>query len=97
MECPSEKISMEEAAAFLECSTDQVERELRAGRLPGIKIGKPWIIPRLAFNAAVNDLAIDAARELREKLKESQLTPAQVEVLLPKKRKGRPRRYRTED
>lgn len=61
----AEKISHEEAAAFLECTELRLAALLREGRLPGLKAGRHWVIPRRAFYDAVNQLAIDAASALR--------------------------------
>ena len=38
-----------EVAAILGISREQVLRHLRAGRLPGIKIGALWVVPRQAL------------------------------------------------
>lgn len=57
-----EKITTREAAAFLECSEETLLEELRNGRVPGLKIGKAWVIPRPAFFEAMNERArADAA------------------------------------
>jgi excisionase family DNA binding protein len=52
------RISIVEAASFLECSTERVLGLLAAGTLPGIMAGRGWVIPRAAFLTAVNDEAM---------------------------------------
>jgi len=92
IESANQKISLEEAAEFLECTVVQVMEELRAGTLPGVKIGKPWVIPRPAFFTAVNEMAVTAAAVLRDEA--GKAAPPSTDPLLPKRR-GRPRRPRS--
>lgn len=51
---PTEKLSLEQAAEYLECSVDTVLSELRRGSLPGLKPGHSWVIPTNAFIQHVN-------------------------------------------
>ena len=60
------KISIQEAASFLECSDETVTSMLRDGDLPGIKPGKAWVIPLQGFYAAVESLGAQAAYERTE-------------------------------
>jgi excisionase family DNA binding protein len=39
---PPEVLTPEQVAEFLSVSVSTVYRELRAGRLPGIKVGQQW-------------------------------------------------------
>ncbi len=64
----SEKVTIERAAEFLECTEVHVLALLRDGRLPGVKLGKSWVIPARAFFTAVSDLAIEQAAKLRAPL-----------------------------
>jgi excisionase family DNA binding protein len=57
-----EFIALEEIAIVLQCSEDKVLALLRAGRIPGIKPGKAWVVPRTAFVTAVNGWAMEEAR-----------------------------------
>ena len=43
---PAEFFRVIEAAKILNYSKKHVERMLRSGKLPGIKIGRSWRIPR---------------------------------------------------
>lgn len=44
-----EVLGVDEAAALLDVDRDVVERELRAGVLPGRKVGRRWRLPRRAL------------------------------------------------
>lgn len=48
MDAP-EVLTPEQAAEFLSVSVSTVYRELRAGRLPGLKVGQQWRIGRAAL------------------------------------------------
>jgi excisionase family DNA binding protein len=53
----NEILTADEAAAILDCETRTVEDCLRAGKLPGLKIGKSWILPSKALLETLNELA----------------------------------------
>lgn len=53
----NEILTADEAAALFDCETRTVEDCLRAGKLPGVKIGKSWVLPTKALLETVNDLA----------------------------------------
>ena len=38
--------SVQEIAQYLLCCSETVKRLLREGKLPGIKIGRRWLIPK---------------------------------------------------
>jgi excisionase family DNA binding protein len=42
-------LSVEEASVLLDIDDATIKRELRAGRLPGAKVGRAWRIPRAAL------------------------------------------------
>jgi excisionase family DNA binding protein len=68
-----DKISLQEAASFLECSDVTVQKLLCDGRLPGLKMGHSWVIPREAFVQCVNAKSISMAEDLqKEAWKEKQ-------------------------
>lgn len=60
-----EMIEPEEACAALKCTLPTLQAELRAGRLPGLKIGQEWVIPRQAFFEVVNQRAKAEATKLQ--------------------------------
>lgn len=41
-----EMMTPDQAAAFLQVSRDVVYRRLRAGQLPGIRVGHEWRVPK---------------------------------------------------
>ena len=59
------KISVAEAATFLECSEERVSELMRLGELPGLKKGRAWVLPRPAFYTAVNEMAVADAAAIR--------------------------------
>lgn len=56
------KVSIQEAAGFLECSEDRVLELIREGKLAAIKAGKAWVIPRETFFEDVYALARENTR-----------------------------------
>ena len=86
-----EKISVADAAEYLECTATRVLELLREGQLPGMKYGKAWVIPRAAFFDAVNVAAVQAQAVLFDEAKRRKVSPEQLERMVPKKRPGRPR------
>lgn len=83
----TEKISLAEAAEFLECSEDRVLKLLRAGEVAGIKAGRDWLIPRAAFLQSVNDMAL---REAAARRASGEPAPEPVAPPPPPRGRGRP-------
>ena len=50
-------LTTHEAADLLQCQPKTVEDKLRAGELPGIKMGQSWMLPREALLDRINELA----------------------------------------
>jgi excisionase family DNA binding protein len=63
-----DKISLQEACDFLECSHPKLKEMLHDGDIPGIKLGKAWVIPRVAFLSAVNAMAVGHLRAVEPPL-----------------------------
>lgn len=61
----SPTISIDEACDLLKCQPDRLMTDLRRGNLPGLKIGREWVIPREAFISRVNEMAVEHAEERR--------------------------------
>lgn len=61
-----EFITVEEIALVLLCTEHQVIELLRNGTLPGMKPGRSWVIPRVAFITAVNAWAERAAHDIAQ-------------------------------
>lgn len=58
-------LSAKDVAQLLQCDGTTVEEKARSGDLPGIKIGRSWIFPRMALIEAINTLARDQAASRR--------------------------------
>jgi excisionase family DNA binding protein len=50
-------LSIEEACDALKCGPFRLKDLIASGELPGLKVGKEWVIPREAFFRRVNQLA----------------------------------------
>ena len=61
-----EFITVEGIALVLLCTEHQVIELLRNGTLPGMKPGRSWVIPRVAFITAVNAWAERAAHDVAQ-------------------------------
>ena len=57
--------TVETLAALLECDTATAAERLNNGDLPGLKIGRGWIIPADALHQRLNELAIEQAAQRR--------------------------------
>lgn len=68
------KISILEASEFLECGEERILDLLREGVLPGVKLGRAWVIPSAPFYAAVERLAETEAALLRQSIKPTPVT-----------------------
>jgi excisionase family DNA binding protein len=47
---PAARYSIDEAAQVLDLSRKTVYDHLRSGALPGVKLGRLWILPKAAFD-----------------------------------------------
>lgn len=74
----TETIEIEDAALIMKCSVETVADNLRSGQITGVKFGVPWIIPRQAFFARLNELASEQAAEKRRAAKPSPVAPARA-------------------
>ena len=57
----------EQVAGLLHCTTVQEEELLRIGELPGLKIGRAWIVPSEALSDRLNEMALEQALDRRSK------------------------------
>jgi excisionase family DNA binding protein len=83
--------SADEAAAILECTRASLEAHLRSGRLPGLKIGRSWVLPVDAFTQAINALAISEAAAKRDGLAKARQDAIVAVQVVPQPRRGRRR------
>ena len=50
--------SIEEVAGMLQCESSTIEEKARALVLPGVKMGRSWVFPRVALLQRLNELAL---------------------------------------
>ncbi len=91
----SPKVTIAEAGEFLECTPERVQELLRDGTLPGLKMGKAWVIPRGGFFTAVERLADEAAAAIREAGERAERERRAHAAAAEIKRGGRPRLARS--
>jgi excisionase family DNA binding protein len=58
-------IEVSEVCQHFDCTELTVVVMLRDGRLPGVKFGRDWRIPRHAFWQRVNEMALEQAAQRR--------------------------------
>ena len=83
------KITIAQAAEFLECGERRIEELLREGRLPGLKMGQHWVIPSDSFYSAVEALSVSEAAHLAKHCRPT------MPMVVPVTSIGRPRRIRS--
>ena len=64
----AEAYSINEVATILGCEAETAVERIISGDLPGLKIGRSWIVPREAFSQCLNELALREAQERRKAL-----------------------------
>lgn len=60
-----ERYSVEQAAELLFCTPETVVEWIESGDLPGVKFGRPWVIPAQALTQRLNEIALREAEERR--------------------------------
>lgn len=84
----SDILSVAEVAELLDCTDQQVMEQTRAGKLPGVKIGRSWRYPRLALIERLNAMALEqtqAAKPRREQTSAPRLAAVQVPMPAPRR------------
>lgn len=61
-ETVDDKMTIEEVAAFLECTVETVEINARTGRLAAVKHGRSWVFLRSALIEGLRQEALDNLR-----------------------------------
>lgn len=56
-----------EVSDLLRCHEETVEELLRLGELPGIKIGRSWIVPADALNQRLTEMALSQSESRRSR------------------------------
>lgn len=58
--------NVEEVAELLACDKDTAAERLNSGDLPGLKMGRSWVIPEQALIQRMNEIALEEAAKRRE-------------------------------
>lgn len=58
-------LSIEQVAEVLKCDKETAAERLNKGELPGLKFGRPWIVPAAAFYQRLNELALEQSERRR--------------------------------
>lgn len=76
-----------EVAELLHCDCGTVEDLLRRGELPGLKLGRSWIIPMDALHQCLNQMALDESEKRRKD--RAPMRPLAVFVKPSERKQGR--------
>jgi len=60
-------LTVDDLAELFECDKETAAARLTSGDLPGVKVGRGWIIPRQALFERLNEKARDEAAARRER------------------------------
>ena len=60
-----EVMTTEQAAKYLQVNIETLKKQLRAGKIPGMKVGRAWRIHKAALDAALGGRPADAEQEHR--------------------------------
>jgi|UppTromiDAQMD018_1034420.scaffolds.fasta_scaffold00016_22 hypothetical protein len=64
----TEIFTVEDLAAMFDCDEETASARLKCGDLPGLKVGRGWIIPRQALFERLNEMALEEAAARRAQL-----------------------------
>lgn len=79
-----EVYSLSEAANILNCNSKKTVECVESGDLPGLKIGRSWIFPKVAFAQRLNELALEQSYT-RKRLRNSDSTSKNAISVLQKR------------
>lgn len=71
-------LTVDDLAALLACDRETAAARLTSGDLPGVKVGRSWIIPRQALFERLNEKAREEAANRRLKLENAQQKAASM-------------------
>lgn len=63
---PNRAYDDEEAARLLDCTVETIRINLGNGTLPGLKMGRGWVLPGAALWQRINEIALEEAATRRE-------------------------------
>lgn len=58
--------TVDEVAKLLDCEPLTAAERLNAGDLPGLKMGRSWVVPEEALLQRLNEIALEEAEERRQ-------------------------------
>jgi excisionase family DNA binding protein len=58
MRAEEEILTVDDLARLFGCDKETAAARLTSGDMPGVKVGRGWIIPRQAFFARLNEKAL---------------------------------------
>lgn len=58
--------SVEKVAQILDCEPETAVERIKCGDIPGLKIGRSWVIPIEAFNLRMTELSLEDANARRQ-------------------------------
>lgn len=64
----TEILTVEDLALMFDCDEETASARLKCGDLPGLKVGRGWIIPRQALFERLNEMALEEAAARRARL-----------------------------
>lgn len=67
----TEILTVEDLAELFACDKETAAARLKCGDLPGVKVGRGWIIPRQALFERLNEMAREEAAARRAQLDSS--------------------------
>ena len=65
----TEILTVDDLAQLFACDKETASARLKCGDLPGVKVGRGWIIPRQALFERLNEMAREEAATRREQLR----------------------------
>lgn len=86
----SDTLNPEAAAPLLHCTPETVEEELRKGNLPGVKIGRTWVLVRADLLAYLSERGRREAEERRLASHARAATPPPASALVKPRRQTPP-------
>ncbi|WP_278534985.1 helix-turn-helix domain-containing protein [Delftia acidovorans] len=70
----TEILTVEDLAELFACDKETAAARLKCGDLPGVKVGRGWIIPRQALFERLNEMAREEAAARRAQLEATRNT-----------------------
>lgn len=85
----NEAYTIDEVARICRCEPETVVVRIEAGDIPGLKLGRGWIIPCEAFKQRLNELALEEAHNRRRLRKAGPATVKAIQIASSKNGRSR--------